>query len=141
MKKLLSLCLALAALAVIPAYADDDGDKAASKEASVPKEESSATHHSVSVAGDGSVAYTATAGNLLIRNDKDEAVASMFYVAYTKDGDKDLSHRPVTFIFNGGPGSASIWLHMGSFAPVRVATPDAGYVPPAARSISARRPH
>ena len=123
---LLTLTLALSA----PAYADDDA-KAAAKEAAVPKEETSITHHSVSVVGAGNVSYSAAAGNLLIRDDKDEPVASMFYVAYTKDGGKDLSHRPVTFFFNGGPGSSTMWLHMGSFAPVRVATPDAGFVPPA----------
>ena len=122
---LLTLALALSA----PAYADDAA-KPVSKETAVPKEESSVTHHSVSVAGAGSISYSATAGNLLIRDDKDEAVASMFYVAYTRDGGKDLSRRPVTFFFNGGPGSSTMWLHMGSFAPVRVATPDAGFVPP-----------
>ena len=88
-----------------------------------PKEDSSVTHHSVSVGGT-SIKYTATAGTLLIRDDKDEPTASMFYVAYTQDG-ADTEHRPVTFLYNGGPGSASIWLHMGSVGPKRVVTADA----------------
>src|ERR1019366_8480494 len=70
--------------------------------------------------------YTATAGNLLVRDDKDRAIGSMFYVAYTADG-ADPKTRPVTFFYNGGPGAATIWLHMGSFGPIRVVTssPDA----------------
>src|SRR5690242_10746527 len=123
MKKL-ALTLMLGLLAALPAYADDApaaASKAESaKTAPIPKELKSITHHSVTVAGK-SIGYEATAGTLLIKNDKDEAVASMFYVAYTAGDAK----RPVTFIFNGGPGSSSMWLHMGSFAPVRVVTPDA----------------
>ncbi|HEY3644897.1 MAG TPA: peptidase S10 [Gammaproteobacteria bacterium] len=88
-----------------------------------PKEDSSVSHHSVSVGGT-SIKYTATAGTLLIRDDKDEPTASIFYVAYTRDG-AEAEHRPVTFLYNGGPGSASIWLHMGSVGPKRVVTADA----------------
>ena len=65
--------------------------------------------------------YTATAGNLLIRDDQDKANGSIFYVAYTEDG-ADAKNRPVTFFYNGGPGAATIWLHMGSLGPVRVIT-------------------
>jgi carboxypeptidase C (cathepsin A) len=129
MKKF-ALILTLGLLAALPAYADEApaaGSKTdAAKAAPIPKELKSTTHHSVTVGGK-SIGYDATAGTLLIKNDKDEAVASMFYVAYTA-GD---SKRPVTFIFNGGPGSSSMWLHMGSFAPVRVVTPDAQSTPPA----------
>lgn len=127
MKKL-TLILCLAAVLALPAYADDDAgkDAAPAKEAPVPKEEKSTTHHSVTVGGK-SIAYDATAGTLLIKNEKDEPVASMFYVAYTS-GD---AHRPVTFIFNGGPGSSSMWLHMGSVAPMRVVTADGQPTPPA----------
>ena len=126
MKKL-TLLLALAAVLALPAYADDDAgsDAKPAKDAPVPKEEKSTTHHSVTVGGK-SIAYDATAGTLLIKNEKDEPVASMFYVAYTT-GD---THRPVTFIFNGGPGSSSMWLHMGSVAPMRVVTADAQSTPP-----------
>jgi carboxypeptidase C (cathepsin A) len=65
--------------------------------------------------------YTATAGNLLIPDDQDKANGSIFYVAYTEDG-AEAKNRPVTFFYNGGPGAATIWLHMGSFGPVRVIT-------------------
>jgi carboxypeptidase C (cathepsin A) len=86
----------------------------------IPPETSSVTKHDWT-AGGQTIHYTATAGNLLIRDDKDKANGSIFYVAYTQDG-VDAKNRPVTFFYNGGPGSATIWLHMGSLGPVRVVT-------------------
>ncbi|RKF23326.1 peptidase S10 [Altericroceibacterium spongiae] len=79
--------------------------------------------------------YTATPGTLTLRNDAGEPIASMFYVAYTADNRGEASDRPVTFIFNGGPGSSSMWLHMGSFGPVRVDTPTDRAQPPAPFSL------
>ncbi len=99
------------------------GDKAAAASESgkpIPKEESSVTHHEVKIGGQ-EIPYTATAGNLLIR-DGDDPVASMFYVAYNRDGVTDPEHRPVTFLYNGGPGSSSLWLDLGSFGPRIVET-------------------
>jgi carboxypeptidase C (cathepsin A) len=83
------------------------------------------TRHSATIGGHR-FDYTATAGTLVIRDDKNQPQASVFYVAYTLDNDK-AGKRPVTFLYNGGPGSSSLWLHMGSFAPVRITTasPDA----------------
>ena len=78
------------------------------------------SRHTVTIGGKA-VAYTATAGTLTIRDDEGKPTASMFYVAYTAGADHD-PHRPVTFFYNGGPGSSSVWLHMGSLAPVRVRT-------------------
>jgi carboxypeptidase C (cathepsin A) len=75
------------------------------------------THHSA-VIGGRPLAYTATAGTLTVRDDEGKPTLSMFYVAYTT-GD---AHRPVTFLYNGGPGSSTMWLHMGSLAPRRVVT-------------------
>ncbi|HEY4009318.1 MAG TPA: peptidase S10 [Acidobacteriaceae bacterium] len=86
----------------------------------IPAETKSETQHTWS-AGARTVHYTATAGNLLIRDEEDKPNASIFYVAYTEDG-ADKHNRPVTFLYNGGPGSATIWLHMGSVGPVRVVT-------------------
>ena len=70
------------------------------------------------VIGGRPIAYTATAGTLTLRDDEGKPTASMFYVAYTA-GD---GRRPVTFLYNGGPGSSTVWLHMGSIGPVRVMT-------------------
>ena len=75
------------------------------------------THHTATIGG-RAIAYTATAGTLTLRDDEGKPTASMFYVAYTT-GD---AHRPVTFLYNGGPGSSTLWLHMGSVGPVRVLT-------------------
>jgi carboxypeptidase C (cathepsin A) len=101
----------------------------------IPKEDKFETHHDWT-AGPRPVHYTATAGNLLIYGDPatpdaGKAIGSLFYVAYTEDGVPAKS-RPVTFIYNGGPGSATIWLHMGSIGPVRVVTasPKASGPPP-----------
>ena len=104
------------------------GDTAAAKDEQsvpIPPETNSVTKHDWSEGG-RTVHYTATAGNLLIRDEQDKANGSIFYVAYTEDG-VDAKNRPVTFFYNGGPGAATIWLHMGSLGPVRVMTqsPDA----------------
>jgi carboxypeptidase C (cathepsin A) len=73
------------------------------------------------VIGGRPIAYTATAGTLTLRDENGKPTASMFYVAYTV-GEGHGSPRPVTFFYNGGPGSSTVWLHMGSLGPVRVAT-------------------
>ncbi len=86
----------------------------------IPPEKSSVTHHSITLDGK-QLNYTATAGTLLIRDQDDKPYGSIFYVAYTLDG-ADAKTRPVSFLYNGGPGSATLWLHMGSFGPVRVVT-------------------
>jgi carboxypeptidase C (cathepsin A) len=86
----------------------------------IPPESSTVTKHDLTVGGQA-IHYTATAGNLLIRDEQDKPNASIFYVAYSQDG-VDAKSRPVTFFYNGGPGAATIWLHMGSFGPVRVVT-------------------
>lgn len=86
------------------------------------EENAQPTRGSVTVRG-ARINYTVTPGTLTIRDDEGKATASMFYVAYTADRPKDGRPRPITFLFNGGPGSSSMWLHMGSFGPVRVDTP------------------
>jgi carboxypeptidase C (cathepsin A) len=95
-----------------------------------PVDEAAAVSHGAVTVRGQRIAYTATAGTLTIRNDDAKPIASMFYTAYTRDGG---GNRPVTFFYNGGPGSATVYLHMGSFAPVRVATTDPVYVSPSDR--------
>jgi carboxypeptidase C (cathepsin A) len=79
------------------------------------------TQHSLAIDG-RTVAYTARAGTIVLRNQAEQPTARMFYTAYTVAG--DASARPVTFIYNGGPGSSTMWLRMGSFGPVRVLAGD-----------------
>src|ERR1700741_3783694 len=87
------------------------------------------THHQITVDGKA-LKYTATAGRLPIKRGDGKIEAEMFYVAYTLDG-QEASKRPLTFAFNGGPGSASIWLHMGALGPQRVVLNADGFLPPA----------
>lgn len=87
------------------------------------------THHTVHIGG-ASIAYTARAGTITLHNAKEQVTARMFYVAYTKDG-ADHTHRPVTFFYNGGPGSSSMWLHMGSYGPVHIVSKNFASMGPA----------
>lgn len=98
--------------------------------APVPPEKPSVTHHDMTLGGK-TLHYTATAGTLIIRDEEDKPYGSMFYVAYTLDG-AEARTRPLSFLYNGGPGSATLWLHMGSFSPVRITTdsPNATSGPP-----------
>lgn len=86
--------------------------------------------HAIRV-GNRTLNYTTTAGYLPIRNSQTgELEARIFYMAYTLDDVKDISKRPLTFSFNGGPGSSSVWLHLGALGPKRVKMLDDGMMPP-----------
>ncbi len=73
--------------------------------------------------GDQTVKYTATAGETYLKDEDGKPKASIFSIAYIKDDVSDPAARPVTFLWNGGPGSCSVWLHMGAFGPKRVVVP------------------
>jgi carboxypeptidase C (cathepsin A) len=94
------------------------------------REESSVTEHTIRLAGQV-VPYKATASTIMIRNDAGEPIGLMYSVAYTRSDVKDAGTRPVSFFYTGGPGSASMWLHMGAFGPRRVWTPDGTFTAPA----------
>ena len=88
------------------------------------------TKHSVRV-GSRTLNYTTTTGFMPIKNDRSgETEARIFYIAYTLDGVSDPKTRPLMFSFNGGPGSASVWLHLGAIGPRRVKMLDDGMMPP-----------
>lgn len=93
------------------------------------KAEVAVTRHSVQI-GDEVINYTATAGTMELRDENNKPIALHGFVAYTKDGVEDPSTRPITFAYNGGPGSSSIWLHMGALGPKRVVVTDPGNTPP-----------
>ena len=146
-----TLFCAAAVLAVSPAFAQSSpgggGDKdkgksveelhndelakqAASAWNGAPVEERTvSTRHSAVIDG-RTIPYTATAGTLTIRDAEGKPTASIFYTADTLDGVLS-GHRPVMFFYNGGPGSASLWLRMGSFGPMRIQTTNAEYLRPA----------
>ena len=120
---------ALALSLLLPASSWAEEPKPDKKEAEEPEAKSSVTRHEITVGG-RKVAYTATAGYLIVDNEKEEPVAQFGYTAYVRDGFENRAERPITFAFNGGPGSASIWLHMGVLGPQRVVVPDAEFAPP-----------
>lgn len=90
------------------------------------------THHHLT-AGDEIIGFTAVAGTLSLREEDEsgahEPKASLFYVAYLKDDESDPAKRPLTFCFNGGPGSSSVWLHLGLLGPWRVDLGEEGLLP------------
>src|SRR5947209_10198528 len=93
-----------------------------------PEEPPIITHHEIRVGGKA-LRYTATVGMMPIKNRDGETEARMFFMAYTLDGVGDRQQRPLTFSFNGGPGSASVWLHMGAIGPRRVPMNPDGTMP------------
>jgi carboxypeptidase C (cathepsin A) len=138
---------AVPALPLVVVHAQAKEEASASKtDATKPeqfKPEQQASKGSVTVSGTA-INYDAFAGTLVVhpkgwddvpqnadKDDKNQpAEASMFYVAYFKS-DGPNTHRPVTFLYNGGPGSSTVWLHMGAFGPRRVYTVDGSFTPPA----------
>jgi len=121
----------ICSLALVPTYAQEKEAKASKLseaiEAATPRapivEEAVTTSQRMKTSK-VTLDYKATAGRLTIHDDQGKPNGSIFYVAYRIESS---SPRPVTFFFNGGPGSPTIWLHMGSFGPkyVKTASPDA----------------
>ena len=91
----------------------------------VPEAKVFTTQHEMNLAGK-TVNYTATAGTMLMKNKESKPIALMGYTAYVANG-KRSKNRPLMFAYNGGPGSASIWLHMGILGPQRAVATDAGF--------------
>src|SRR6266704_2105861 len=114
---------------------DKAGEKSKEeKKPPAPEEKIVQTKHSLKIGGQ-EIKYTATAGTILLKLEDGTPKASIFYVAYTKDDVGDASQRPLTFSFNGGPGSASVWLHLGLFGPRRISSVST----PRATSVGLRR--
>ena len=125
-------------LAPVSTWAQDDpsAKKAAEQEKPKEKEEPKeteeekpiVTHHEVRV-GDRTLKYTATAGRMPLRDSEGKLEARVFYTAYTAEDAGDPARRPLMFSFNGGPGSSSVWLHLGALGPKRVLMPDSATIP------------
>jgi carboxypeptidase C (cathepsin A) len=95
------------------------GKQGEPEKASAIAAKTAVTRHQVRIGGK-EIAYTATAGELPVMNDAGETEAEIFYVAYSVEKPDAAKRRPLLFIFNGGPGAASIWLHLGAIGPRRV---------------------
>ena len=122
--------------------AHKDAQEAAAKAKEKPdekkddlKDKVSVTKHSAKIQGK-EIKYTATAGKLVMKDDEGKPKALVFFIAYTKNGVDDLSERPISFAFNGGPGSSSVWLHLGMLGPRRVKVPDAATQTPPPYSLT-----
>jgi carboxypeptidase C (cathepsin A) len=124
---LFAALLVTPALAQRPPSTSSESPKPKVETAGPAEEKTSQTSHSVRLDG-REIKYTAAAGTLPIRLDDGKVAARMFFVAYTRDGENART-RPISFLYNGGPGAATIWLHMGSFAPRRVQMADEGFQP------------
>ncbi len=119
MKLLITLILA----AALPVAAQETpaapaAPPSAKENKEAPKDNISTTSHTITVNGEA-IKYTARAGTMIMKDEDGTPRASIFFVAYTRDG-ADPAKRPVMFSFNGGPGSSSVWLHMGALGPRRV---------------------
>ena len=115
--------IALAFLLSLMSNSFAEEEKGNDKE--VPEAKQFVTEHSARIGG-RNIEYTVTAGTMLMKNDDDEPIALMGFTAYVaKGGNKN--ERPIMFAYNGGPGSASIWLHMGILGPQRAVVTDAGF--------------
>jgi carboxypeptidase C (cathepsin A) len=113
-----------------PAPAKPAGNAGAGAVSAAPIDETPVvTHHEISVGGK-TLRYTATAAQMPINAASGENEAHIFYIAYTLDGAPDLARRPLTVAFNGGPGSASMWVHMGAMGPRKAQLMDSGGMPP-----------
>lgn len=124
-----ALGLLLCVLAAIPAEAFQEAPSAG-----LPDTALAVTRHEVTVNG-RALSYTATAGYLAMREESGTPAAYVFFIAYTLDG-QDPASRPVTYTYNGGPGSSSVWLHMGALGPRRVVLSDMGdQLPPPGRLV------
>jgi carboxypeptidase C (cathepsin A) len=119
MKRILALACLLPLMSVSFADEENGDDKEA------PEAKTYVTEHSARIGG-RNIEYTVTAGTMLMKNDDDEPIALMGFTAYVaKGGNKN--ERPIMFAYNGGPGSASVWLHMGILGPQRAVVTDAGF--------------
>ncbi|HEY6871088.1 MAG TPA: peptidase S10 [Geobacteraceae bacterium] len=114
--------------ATSPERARDAASAEMSREPSA-EENPVVTRHEVAIGGK-SLKYTVTAGTLPVVAASGETEAHMFFVAYTADKAGNHGQRPLLFAFNGGPGSSSVWLHLGAIGPKRVKLPDDGSMPP-----------
>ena len=115
--------------------------KAAAENKSVPTDQLVSTQHTITLAGQ-EIRYTVTVGTIILKEEAEKTgekageaegekpKASVFFIAYTRDDVPDKTQRPLTFSFNGGPGSSSVWLHLGLLGPRRVVMQEDGGLPP-----------
>ncbi|MCJ7580380.1 MAG: peptidase S10 [Candidatus Aminicenantes bacterium] len=125
-KILLSICL-LGVFIICPLHSQSV-QSGVKEESGFIEKDLSVTKHSMKLNGT-LINYTATAGTLPLKTEDGKPKANVYFTAYIKDGGKSPAARPITFAFNGGPGSASVWVHMGAFGPKKVSMTEDGLEP------------
>ncbi|HXY69128.1 MAG TPA: hypothetical protein VEH62_06735 [Gemmatimonadales bacterium] len=134
----LALCVAVAPGAAAqrqrgtPQAAEQGAGRDSSVRSQAPSDtmpDSSVTLHTIRI-GAQAVPYRAMAATMILRNDSGAPIGKLYYTAYTRTDAHDAAARPLSFVYNGGPGAASAWLHMGAFGPRRIVTTDAAPTPP-----------
>lgn len=120
-----------------------DAETRDNKDHPEPEDKIAQTQHALTLPS-GVIPYTATTGTIVLKEEEEEegkaegekAKAEIFFIAYTRNDGEDVGERPLTFSFNGGPGSSSVWLHLGALGPRRVLTDDIGnLLPPPHRLV------
>src|SRR5690348_586705 len=120
--KIFFTAIAIFSIAFLHAQAKSSNDKTLTDK--TQDENVVVTKHQLKLNG-AVINYTATTGFMLMKDENDSLKAKVFFIAYTKDGE-DTAKRPVLFAYNGGPGSSSVWLHMGAIGPKKVVLSDKG---------------
>ncbi len=122
-------CIAYSLLLSVPFLSTDLDGQEPTHPTIDPQPAHFESHHSIQM-GSETVEYDAVVGSIILRDEEEDATAELFYTAYFRTGVEGSSPRPIMFSYNGGPGSASFWLHMGIMGPRRVVTPVLGHQPP-----------
>ncbi len=128
LKYILSVFIYISYMITAGEFAEEEkkvGGRGLEKSQCTDKEEFSETQHEVIVNGK-LLNYKAIAGSLILKDEKCQPKANLFFISYTKDGTENQQERPITFCFNGGPGSSSVWLHLGILGPKRVSLTENG---------------
>jgi carboxypeptidase C (cathepsin A) len=107
--------------------AGGDAARGSAPAVTVPVDTAVTTRHTVTMADGREIPYSATLGFLPVYDDDGHAVASLFYTYYRRTDVQDTGRRPLTFSFNGGPGSASVWMHLGYTSPWKLRISDEGF--------------
>ena len=119
-----------------PTPKKQSGDNAQGKQRQLLGLDPVETQHELTLKAQ-SYSYTARAGVLPLKNEFGETEAEIFFVAYELSNVENRRDRPLTFVFNGGPGSSSVWLHLGAMGPQKVCMEDEGWMPPPPYRLSA----
>jgi carboxypeptidase C (cathepsin A) len=133
-KYIWSLIFIFTSIVIQAAETPKEEKKEGVKDVTEIKDDFIETIHEVKINGIP-LSYKAVAGTLVLKQNETAPEASIFFVSYTKEGNTNTSNRPITFCFNGGPGSSSVWIHLGAFGPKRVLLNDQGEALPPYRLI------